>query len=61
MISFHKRNGRFKGSALEDFPSGLPEFSWHDKPKLEKYTKMATKIPKCHKIYQNGTKKNKWT
>jgi hypothetical protein len=36
--------------------SGLPDFSWYNKPKWEKYTKMATKITFGHSIHQNGTK-----
>jgi hypothetical protein len=33
---------------------GLPEFSWYNKPKRKKYTKMSTKLPNGHETYQNG-------
>jgi hypothetical protein len=34
----------------------LPDFSWHNIPKREKYTELAQNIPNGHKIYKHGRK-----
>jgi hypothetical protein len=39
---------------------GLPDFSWYNIPKREKYTKGPKNIPNGHKIYQTAIKHNKW-
>jgi hypothetical protein len=33
--------------------TGLPDFSLYNKPKWEKYTNMAIKIPHFYEIHQN--------
>jgi hypothetical protein len=32
--------------------TGLPDFSWYNKPKREKITKIATKMPNGYAMYQ---------
>jgi hypothetical protein len=34
----------------------LPDFSWHNIPKREKYSKLPQIIPNVHKIYQMPVK-----
>jgi hypothetical protein len=40
--------------------AGLPDFSWSNIPKREKYTKMGEIIPNRHKIHQMAGKLTKW-
>jgi hypothetical protein len=40
-------------------PTGLPDFTWYNRPKQEKYTKLPQTIPNDHKIYQIGVKYSK--
>jgi hypothetical protein len=36
--------------------TGLPDFSWHNIPKREKYTKCPQNIPNGHKIFPMAVK-----
>jgi hypothetical protein len=40
--------------------AGLPDCSWYNIPKREKYTKLHQSIPNGHKIYQMAVKYTKW-
>jgi hypothetical protein len=50
----------FGSKTWGQFDTGLPDFSWYNIPKREKYTKWSQNIPKGHKIYQKATKYTKW-
>jgi hypothetical protein len=41
------------------FTAVLPDFSLHDKPKREKYTKRTENTPNDHNIYQMAVKQTK--
>jgi hypothetical protein len=36
--------------------SGLPDFSWYNIPKWEKYTQKPQNVPNGHKIYNLAVK-----
>jgi hypothetical protein len=44
------------GSFIVKCTSGLPDFSWHMIPKLEKCTKWTQIVPNGHKISQKSIK-----
>jgi hypothetical protein len=41
---------------LHQLGAGLPDFSWYNIPKREKYTKLSQNVPSDHKMYQVTTK-----
>jgi hypothetical protein len=40
--------------------TGLPDFSWYNIPKWQKYSQCPQNIPNAHKIYQMATKYTTW-
>jgi hypothetical protein len=51
---------KFAKSGRSAFNPGLPDVSWYNIPKWEKYTKWPQNIPNGHKIYQMEAKLTKW-
>jgi hypothetical protein len=39
---------------------GVPDFSFHNKPKQGEIYQIATKLPNGHKIYQMAVLNSKW-
>jgi hypothetical protein len=45
---------KFSKFLINASAAGLPDFSWYNRPKREKCTKISTEIRNGHTIYQNS-------
>jgi hypothetical protein len=46
----------YPGLKIYTLHPGLPDFSWYNIPKREKYTKLPQNVPNVHEIYQMALK-----